>query len=121
MVVGFSKILIASIVCLSGLIADWPDMLSGQSRLQNWFPDRLLRDISWSMAYRGISALRVVSQNRLLVSYLALPAFPKPARVGSPCLDGDTRHVATVLPSDGPGRHYVNGQSTLQRYRPSPN
>src|SRR5919197_6412514 len=103
MAVGFANILIASIACLSGLRADWRDMLSGQSRLRHWFPDRPPRDISWSMASRGISALRVVSQNRLLVSYLVLPAFPKPARVGSPCLDGDARHAATVLPSDGPG------------------
>src|SRR5215475_13133415 len=75
MAVGFAKILIASIACLSGLRADWRDMLSGQSRLRNWFPDRPPRDISWSKESRDTNGPRVMSQNRLLVSYLVLPVW----------------------------------------------
>src|SRR5215510_10832685 len=97
MAVGFSKILVASIAFLSGMRADWRDMLSGQSRLRNWFPDRPPRDISWSMESRDTSGPRVMSQNRLLASYLVLPAFPKSARAGSPGLDGDHDMLPSFL------------------------
>src|SRR5215470_13108321 len=120
MTVGFSKILIASIACLSGLRADWRDMLSGQSHLQHWFLDTPLRDISWSMGSRGTSGLRAMFQNRLPVSYLVRSAFPKPARVGSPYLDGAARYAAIAPLSDGSGCRDVNGQSALQRFCPSP-
>src|SRR5262252_5437568 len=95
-------------------------MLSGQSHLQNWFPDKLPRDISWSMESRGTSGLRARSQNRLPVSYLVRSAFPKPARVGSPYLDGAARYAAIVPLSDGSGRRDVHGQSALQRFCPFP-
>src|SRR5712691_5222664 len=120
MAVGLSKILIASIACFSGLIIDWPGMLSGQIRPRSCFPDRPPRDISWSMESGGTSGPQVMFQNRLPVSHLVLPTFPKPARVGPPCLDGDARYAAPVLLSDGLGRRYVHGQSALQRFRPSP-